>query len=177
MKQCSIILLLHFKYQPIMAQTHAVANISLILLLHFLIAISQTMCSGVHSVLAPVLVLVVLLLVKGVYAQNLFPPVQSTKNFALRQPATTTSTCRTCEVEQAECAPCNNSCPHNGQQLPEPLNLLEVGTLASGVVRSALSSVVHLAIYISKLALTLYISVDSVMCTHLVCFVRCRREL
>ena len=148
MKHCWIILLLHFKYQPIMAQTHAVANISLILLLHFLIAISQTMCSGVHSVLTPVLVLVVLLLVNGVYAQNLFPPVQSTKNFALRQPATTTSTCRTCEVEQAECAPCNNSCPHNGQQLPEPLNLLEVGTLASGVVRSALSSVVHLYIYI-----------------------------
>ena len=137
----------------------------LILLLHFLTAISQTMCLGMHSVLTPALVLMVLLLLNGMYAQNLFPPVQSTENFALRQPATATSTCRTCADGQAGSAACNNSCPYNEQQLPEPLDLLEVGTPASGVVRPAC------------LRLSSAPIIDSVMCTLLVCFVRCKRVL
>ena len=76
-----------------------------------------------------------LLLAGGIRAQGggLFPPLDFSENLALMQPATATSTCGECRVGDTRCAVCNNSCPF-GQQPPDAVDLLDVGTPASGVV-------------------------------------------
>ena len=87
-----------------------------------------------NSILTSTILLVVVFLVNSVYAQNLFPPVEATENFALQQASFATSTCGMCEDGELGCTLCNSSCPYE-RQVPEPMNLLEAGALASGVVR------------------------------------------
>ena len=90
-----------------------------------------TLSSAMHGT---VILGLLLLLACGVRGQGgLFPPLQSAENLALLQPSTATSTCGECGVGEVGCATCNNSCPF-GQQLPDEVNLLEVGTLSPGVV-------------------------------------------
>lgn len=78
--------------------------------------------------------LLLLILAGGVHGAGLFPPLDPAINFALRQPAFSTSTCGECDGGGGECsALCNGTCP-NGKGLPEPVRLLEIGMTASGVV-------------------------------------------
>lgn len=84
---------------------------------------------------------VLLLLTGGVRSQGgLFPPLDSTENLALLQSSTATSTCGECGVRDTGCATCNNSCPF-GQQLPDAMSLLEVGTLSPGVMQVNVTSI------------------------------------
>lgn len=93
--------------------------------------LSPNLDSAMH---VAVILGVLLLLTGGVHSQGgLFPPLDSTENLALLQSSTATSTCGECGVRDTGCATCNNSCPF-GQQLPDAMSLLEVGTLSPGVV-------------------------------------------
>lgn len=96
-----------------------------------LFPLSPNLDSAMH---VAVILGVLLLLTGGVRSQGgLFPPLDSTENLALLQSSTATSTCGECGVMDTGCATCNNSCPF-GQQLPDAMSLLEVGTLSPGVV-------------------------------------------
>ena len=87
-----------------------------------------------NSIRTSTIFLSVVILASNVYAQSLFPPVDFSENFALQQSSSATSTCGMCEVGGLGCTLCNSTCPYE-QQAPEPMDLLEVGILASGVVR------------------------------------------
>ena len=66
-------------------------------------------------------------------APGLFPPIDFRTNFASFHEVSATSTCGDCNGEVGGCSVCNNTCPH-GEELPVPLELLEMATLAPGVV-------------------------------------------
>ena len=87
-----------------------------------------------NSIRTSTIFLSVVILASNVHAQSLFPPVDFSENFALQQSSSATSTCGMCEVGGLGCTLCNSTCPYE-QQAPEPMDLLEVGILASGVVR------------------------------------------
>lgn len=65
--------------------------------------------------------------------QGLYPPItiDNNNNFASFQTVTATSTCDNSCLPS--CSGCNSTCPY-GQALPIPVDLLEIGTRAAGVV-------------------------------------------
>lgn len=79
-----------------------------------------------------------LLLLMSAVAQDaseagLYPSIQFTVNLATQQPISATSTCSSTSCISGGCRVCNASCPH-GADLPSSIDLLTVGTPASGVV-------------------------------------------
>ena len=64
---------------------------------------------------------------------GLFPPVEFRSSFSSFRFVSATSTCAPCT--QPGCTTCNRTCPY-GEESPQPVNVLEEGEVASGVVRT-----------------------------------------
>lgn len=65
----------------------------------------------------------------------LSPPITFTTNFASMTAVDATSTCTACSGGVACLATsCNDTCPF-GQELPSPIDLLDIGVLSAGVER------------------------------------------